>query len=365
VPEESTLLFTANTSAAINLFCRLLGFTREDVIITSTIEHTSNYLPWKYNSEATIVSVNAHSDGSLDYDDLEKKVTDHATNLKLIALTGASNLTGHIPDIERIAALAHRHEALLFVDAAQLAPHRPILMKTQGIDVLAFSAHKIYAPFGLGVLALPKKIVATYPVDPGGGSIDMLSENTIIWAPPDVRHQTGTWNVTGIIAAAASCKTIRETGWEPIMEHERELVHYAARELEKIPGLTLYVPAAKYLSENRIGTFAFNLDGYHHALLSAMLENEYGIETRAGTICNHRLVRRWLNIDDRTQEEIEKNIVSGDRLASYGIVRASLAIHNTKEDIDALVSALMSIATNGPALTYTPVPTEDIYVCEE
>ncbi|MDD5050757.1 MAG: aminotransferase class V-fold PLP-dependent enzyme [Candidatus Pacebacteria bacterium] len=365
MPEDHAMLFTSNASAAINLFIRLLRLKKNDVIITSIIEHTSNNLPWKYNTEARTVYINAFDDGSLDYEDLEKKVAENATHLKLIAITGASNLTGYIPDIERISKLAHSYNALLFIDAAQLAPHRPIDMGKQGIDALAFSAHKVYAPFGLGVLALSKDILKTDPVDPGGGSIDMISETDIVWAPPIARHQTGTWNVTGIIAAAASCKIIMETGWDTIVAHEKELVRYMAQELQTVPNIILYVPPEKYLTEDRIGTFAFNLKGYHHALLSAILENEYGIETRAGTICNHRLVRRWFHVDDVAQKEIEKKIAGGDRLASYGIVRASLAIHNTKEDIDALVSALKFIAVNGHKLKYKPVPVEEIYVCEE
>jgi len=366
VSDEQTLLFTQNTSAAINLFIRLLRLKEDDVIITSIIEHTSNNLPWHFNTKAKPIFANAFDDGSLDYDDLEKKVKEHSNKLKLIAITGASNLTGYIPDIPRIATLAHQHKALLFVDAAQLAPHRLIDMKKQEIDALAFSAHKVYAPFGLGVLALPKKILEQIPVDPGGGSIDMISESgEIVWAPPTIRHQTGTWNVTGIIAAAASCKAILDTGWDKIIKHEKELVNYAVKQLQTIPNLTLYVPAEKYLTEDRIGTFTFNLKGYHHALLSAILENEYGIETRAGTICNHRLVRRWFKIGDKTQKEIERKIAGGDRLASYGIVRASLGIHNTKEDVDALVSALKEIAESGNKLKYKPVPVEEIYVCED
>lgn len=366
VKNEQTLLFTQNTSAAINLFIRLLRLKEDDVIITSIIEHTSNNLPWRFNTKAKPIFANAFDDGSLDYDDLEKKVKEHSGKLKLIAITGASNLTGYIPDIPRIAKLAHQHKALLFVDAAQLAPHRPIDMQKQGIDALAFSAHKVYAPFGLGVLALPKNILEQIPVDPGGGSIDMISEGgEIVWAPPTIRHQTGTWNVTGIIAAATSCKTILDTGWDKIVEHEKELVRYAAEQLQTVPGITLYVPTEKYMTEDRIGTFTFNLKGYHHVLLSAILENEYGIETRAGTICNHRLVRRWFKVDDKKQKEIERKIAGGDRLASYGIVRASFGIHNTKEDVDVLVSALAKIAESGNKLKYIPVPVEEIYVCED
>lgn len=359
--DDKALVFTSNTSSAINLLSRLLKLKKNDVVITSIIEHTSNNLAWKFGNSRTVY-VNAYDDGSLDYEDLEKKVKENSKNLKIIAITGASNLTGHIPDIQRISKIAHKHNALLFVDAAQLAPHRKIDMENQGIDALAFSAHKVYAPFGLGVLALPKKILETSPVDPGGGSIDMISDTDVIWSPALVRHQTGTWNVTGIIATAASCKVLMETGWNKIKSHEKELVEYMAENISTVPKITLYVPPEKYINEDRIGTFTFNLEGYHHALLSAILENEYGIETRAGTICNHKLVRKWFKVDNKNQKEIEEKIRKGNRLASYGIVRASLAIHNTKRDIDELISALKSISKNGPKLNYKPVPEEEVFI---
>lgn len=358
---EQSVLFTHNTSSAINLFIRILKLNSEDVIITSMIEHTSNNLPWSHNSAAKVVYVKAFDDGSLDYDDLENKIKEHSKRVKLVAITGASNLSGYIPDMPRIAKLAHEQGALLFVDAAQLAPHRPIDMVRDGIDALAFSAHKAYAPFGLGVLALPTKLLETEPVDPGGGSIDMISDTNIVWAPASIRHQTGTWNVTGIVATGESCHLLMETGWENVIAHEREIVAYAAEQLATVPKLTMYVAPEKYVTDDRIGTFVFNLEGYHHAHLAAILENEYGIETRAGTICNHKLVRRWMKIDDAAQTEIEKEIMAGNRLASYGIVRASLAIHNTKEDIDALVSALKQIEKNSTQLKYKPVPEEEIY----
>lgn len=365
VGDHQSLLFTQNTSSAINLFIRLLDLKTGDIILTSMLEHTSNNLPWTYNSRGRVVYTRVFDDGSLDYADLEKNVRQHRARLKLIAITGASNLSGYIPDIPRIAGLAHSAGALLFVDAAQLAPHRPIDMTKSKIDALAFSAHKVYAPFGLGVLALPSQLLERQPVDPGGGSIDMITEKNTLWAPAASRHQTGTWNVTGIIAAAASCKRLMETGWTKIIRHEQDLVRYMARQLATVPNLELYISPEHYLREDRIGTFTFNLKGYHSALLGSILENEYSIETRAGTICNHRLVRRWFKISDAQQAAIEREIRHGNRLASYGIVRASLAVYNTPADIDALVEALKAISKNGPRLTYRPVPEEEIYEVAE
>jgi len=359
--KDQSLIFTHNTSAAINLFIRLLKLEKGDIILTSDIEHTSNNLPWRFNSKATVVYVDSTNDGALDYKDFEKKILLHKNKVKLVAITGASNLTGYVPNIKKIAMLAHTYHALLFVDAAQLAPHRQIRMKNDGVDALAFSAHKIYAPFGIGVLVLPANILDRNPVDPGGGSIDMLSEEKVIWAPVESRHQTGTWNVTGIVALAESCRVLENVGWRNIYKHEAELVSYAIDKLSVIDGLTLYVSPKAYKDENRIGTITFNFKSYHHALLASILDTEYGIETRAGTICNHRLVRRWFDISNVEQTRIEKEIVKGKRLSSYGIVRASIGIHNTKEDIDTLVQALKNISTNGALLKYRPNQSEEIY----
>jgi selenocysteine lyase/cysteine desulfurase len=123
----------------------------------------------------------------------------------------------------------------------------------------------------------------------------------------------------------------------------------------------MYVRPHLYAHERRIGTFPFNLPGIHHSLLAAILEYEHGIEVRSGTICNHRLVRRWFDISADDQATIEGKIRAGDRLASYGIVRVSLGIHNTKEDIDCLVEALSRIAVEGYRLRYRPLPSQETY----
>ncbi|HET9954660.1 MAG TPA: aminotransferase class V-fold PLP-dependent enzyme [Polyangiaceae bacterium] len=360
-PEGHHVLFTENTSAAVNLLARLLNLGEKDVVLTSELEHTSKYLPWRFNTRAEVVEVAARDDGSLMMGDFEEKVLRYRDRLRVIAISGASNLTGYVTDLPALAKLAASSGALLFVDAAQLAPHRPIDMARDGIGALAFSAHKLYAPFGLGVLVVPRKILERAPVSPGGGSIDMISRERVMWSPADERHQAGTWNASGIVALGTSCATIQEAGWSGILEHERMLVDYAARRLSRVPGLTLHVAAEKFGEQGRIGTFPFTLDGYQPFHLAAILEHEHGIEVRAGTICNHRLVRRWFNVDEAGQAAVESAIEQGNRLASYGIARASLGIHNTTEDVDRLVDALSAIRMHGPALKYRPVPEHESY----
>ncbi|MBS3061966.1 MAG: aminotransferase class V-fold PLP-dependent enzyme [Candidatus Diapherotrites archaeon] len=363
--KDQSVLFTQNTSEAINLLARLFRLNKKDVILTSSVEHTSNNLPWRYNTPAKIVSVHSFPDGSLDLRDFEKKAIRFRKKLRIVAITGASNQTGYIPNIPKISKITHQNNGLLFIDAAQLAPHRPINMKRDGIDALAFSGHKLYAPFGTGVLVLPQKLLDSVPVNPGGGSIDMISTHGIIWSAPAVRHQTGTWNATGIIALGASCRIIRKIGWKKIMKHERQLLNYTLQQLQKIPEVTLYVSPEKYLLENRVATIPFNLKGFHHAKLSAILDHEYGIETRAGTICNHQLVRKWFQVSNKTQKEIEKKIRKKNRLASYGIVRISIGLHNSFSDMRKLIRAIKKVNQNGSALKYKPDPLDETFVPDQ
>jgi cysteine desulfurase/selenocysteine lyase len=359
--DDHALLFTTNTSSAINLLARLLDLGSDQVVLTSEIEHTSNNLPWRFNSAADVVEIHADDTGLLDMVHLEQLTSSLAGKVAVIAVTGASNQTGVTAPLPRITELAGHAGALFFVDAAQLAPHRPIDLGASGVDALALSAHKLYAPFGLGLLALPRWVLDRIPVDPGGGSIDMLGEGTVVWSPPSTRHQTGTWNAAGIVGLGASCRTILDIGWDVLLDHEAILVQYAADRLGGIPGVRLHVPPVRYVVDDRIGTFPFSVEGYHHALVASILEHEFGIEVRSGTICNHRLVRRWFGIDDDEQRRIEALIEKGNRLASYGIVRASLGIQNVTDDIDALADALEAITVDGPRLRYREVPNDETF----
>lgn len=358
---QHRLLFCENTSAAISLYVRMLDLKSDDVVVISEIEHTSNNLPWRYVSSATVVEVRTFDDGSFDLDHLGSLLSEYGSRIKVVALSGASNQTGYTPDLCEIANRVHEVGAALFADVAQLAAHRQIDMQAQHIDALAFSAHKVYAPFGLGVLALPAAMLEQQPVDPAGGSIDMISDSGVIWAPVEQRHQTGTWNATGIVALGASCRTLGEIGWPTIETHEHELSLQLAYGLAGIDGVRVHAAPESYERRERIGVVPFSINGLHHALVAAILEHEYAIEVRSGTICNHQLVRRWFDVDAQSQESIEQRIRSGDRLASYGIVRASLGIHNTAEDVEALLDAVSEITRTGGRLAYDPVPQHETF----
>lgn len=359
--DNHSLLFTSNTTSAINQLTRMLNLSEKDTMLTSGIEHTSNYLPWLFNTKAKIATFKTDADGSFDLEDMYEKI--ESLKPKIVSITGCHSLTGYIPSLREIARKVHKNDGKIFVDCAQLAPHRPLQLKQNEIDYAAFSSHKMYAPFGTGVLVVRKELLENQPSEPGGGTIDMLSDK-VIWAKGTRKHQAGTSNVVGIAALAKSMGIMQRIGWSNIINHEKKLTNMLVELMIKIPKVKTYVPPEKY-KENRTGVLAFNVNGLHHALVSAILDNEYNIETRSGTICSHRLVRKWLKINDREQKRIEHEIEKGNLLASYGIVRVSLAGYNTMEEVTALVAAVKQISTQGPQLHYLPVPNEENYKAEK
>jgi len=216
----------------------------------------------------------------------------------LVAVTGASNVTGEVWPIGELAGIAHRHGAELFVDAAQLAPHRPIDMARSGIDHLAFSGHKLCAPFGAGALVARRaRLDEREPQLQGGGAIKLVTLDGVIWADaPDI-HEAGSPNVVGVVALGAACRRLLELGMEAVAEQERSLAQRLWTGLSSLPGvrpLRLW-PGA---STDRVGVARFNLDGYRHPLLAAILSAEHAIGVRHGCFCAHPLISELLGVSD-------------------------------------------------------------------
>ena len=188
--------------------------------------------------------------------------------IDLVAVTGASNVTGEVWPVAELAELAHAHGARLFVDAAQLAPHRRIDMSGAGIDFLAFSGHKLYAPFGAGALVGDAcRLRERAPLLHGGGAIELVTPDDVIWADAPQRHEAGSPNVVGAVALAAACRALLEIGMDTVAAHERALSARLWSALPGVPGLqrlTLWPNTV-----DRVGVATFNLDGYRHPLLAA------------------------------------------------------------------------------------------------
>lgn len=350
------VIFVRNATEAINLLAHRIVLEPGELVLTTRLEHHSNLLPW-YRVPHEVVELTP--DGCIDLADLERRLKQHAGRVRLVTVSAASNVTGILPDIQAIARMAHAYGALIALDAAQLAPHRALAMTGQGeaIDIVAFSGHKLYAPYGAGALVVPATLFADgEPMLVGGGTACLVTGTGISWATGADLEEAGSPNVIGVVAMAAALEELMRYGMEHVARHERELTRYAARRLRTIPGLTLYGLSWEGMlagKEDRLGVFSFNLEGRAYAEVAAILANEWGVGVRSGCFCAHLYVAHLLGISEADSMEARERLIAGMPVELPGMVRASLGIGTTKRDIDRLVSGLQAIARGEIRARYT------------
>ncbi len=347
-PDSHVVLFTRNTTESINHLAQRFPFRDGDIVLTTVMEHHSNELPWR--QVATVVHVDVLDDGRISEDDFRRKLQHYRGKIALVAVSGASNVTGYINPVHAFARWAHEAGAKIFVDAAQLAPHRPIDIRPpddpEHFDYVAFSAHKMYAPFGVGVLVGERSIFEEGdPSLVGGGAVDIVTLENAYWTELPDKEEAGTPDIVGAVALGRVLKFIEETGWEPIIEHESELTAHALRRLSGIPGIRVYGDREPESARGRLGVIPFNVDGVSHAFVSAVLSYEWGIGTRSGCFCAHPYVKSLLHVGADAARELEQRILHRDRSEIPGTVRASFGIYNTLEEVDTLSRALEAIAS--------------------
>jgi selenocysteine lyase/cysteine desulfurase len=339
--DDDVVIFTRNTTDALNL---LAAAVPGDVpgVVHLDIEHHANLLPWqRLGSRA----VRARDTREQTVAAVEAELA--ASPAALLAVTGASNVTGECPPLAELTALAHRYGARIVVDGAQLVPHRRVSLTESGIDYLAFSGHKLYAPYGAGVLVGRRDwLEAAPPYLAGGGAVREVRLGATEWAAAPARHEAGTPNVIGAVALAAACRTVAALGAGAVSAHESALVRRLTEGLAGIDGvrtLRLWPPASGDRDAvdgndlDRIGVVTFTVDGYPAALVAQYLSAEHGIGVRDGRFCAHPLLARFA--------------ADGVTVDGAG-VRASLGLGSRAEDVDRLLAALASLRADGPAWTY-------------
>ncbi|WP_425060678.1 Cysteine desulfurase SufS [Sporomusa carbonis] len=340
--KRDAVIFTKNTTESINMLAYALAAENKDQVILSTdMEHLSNDLPWRDKFTVDYVTINKY--GRLSLKDLEAKLQAYAGKVKLVTVTGASNVTGYINPVYKIAITAHNYGAKIFVDGAQWVPHAPVDMKPydspEHIDYLAFSAHKMYAPFGAGVLIGPKNFFANItPVYQGGGAVGLVSRQFIEWADPPVKYEAGTPNMMGVLALITAINTMSELNMSHIHSYERQLIDYAIKGLSVIPGVTLY--SCRDGNEERVSLISFSLEGLHHSQVAEIVSREAGIAVRNGLFCAHPYVEKLLRLSD---EEIQYYLTHDDQNIP-GMVRISFGIYNNCREIDIFLDLLSHIA---------------------
>ncbi len=343
---DHTVIFGKNTTEAINKLSYRLPLTKDDVVLVSLLEHHSNDLPWR--ARAHVEHIAADPLGRLDEADFDRLLEKYKDRVKLVAVTGASNVTGFLPDIHRLAEKAHANGAQILIDGAQLAPHRRVSMGALDdpahLDYVSLSAHKMYAPFGSGALIGRKDTFERgEPEYRGGGTIELVTVDAVEWSAPPERDEAGSPNVVGAVAMAAAIKALDAIGMGAIANHEATLTAYALEHLSAIDGLEIYGDTNPQTAASRLGVIPINVRGMSHFLVASILGAEWGIGVRNGCFCAHPYLLHLLGLSGEESNRVRADILANDRHDMPGLVRVSFGMYNTAEEIDTLVQALTNI----------------------
>ncbi|MCV0402476.1 MAG: aminotransferase class V-fold PLP-dependent enzyme [Chloroflexi bacterium] len=355
--DDDAVIITRNTTDSINLMAGVLPEGTH--VICFAGEHHANLLPWK-RIGVRYLPIPETPEEMLDVLETTLRDLPHCPDPHLVALTGASNVTGEMWPLADIARVAHANGARLLVDAAQLAPHAPIDMARDGIDYLALSGHKLYAPYGAGALIGERDwLNAGDPFLRGGGAVKLVTVDETLWAELPDRQEAGSPNVIGAVALGVACDTLREAGMERVHAEEAALLTYARERLAAVEGFEHYRiwPA----EHPRVGLLTFNLRGIQYDLLAAVLSAEYGIGIRHGCFCAHPLMMRLLRVSDEEATRLLDETRAGHHERLPGAARMSLGLGSSRADVDALADALTAIAEHGPRWTYAVADETDEY----
>mgnify|MGYP001028135929 CR=1 FL=1 len=330
--DDDMVVFTRNTTDSLNLLARALP--DDTVVVTLDLEHHANLLPWRRGSVRHVATPRSVADVPAAFARVLGEV--HADNV-LVAVTGASNVTGELLPIADIAAVARRHGARVVLDAAQLLARRQLSIGELGVDYVAFSGHKAYAPFGAGALVGRRDwLDRAAPYLAGGGATRNVTLDDVVWADGPARHEGGTPNVVGVVALAAALRALHEAGRDRIAAHDAQLTAHLADRLAHLAPLGVRVLSA-FGDADRVGVATITVPA-SAALVAAALSAEHGIATRDGAFCAHPFMRRLVGV--------------GPDAAVPNALRASVGVGSCGEDIERFAAALEEILLAGPCWTY-------------
>jgi cysteine desulfurase/selenocysteine lyase len=315
--EPREIVFVRGTTEAINLVAQTFGRANvgaDDEILLTEMEHHSNIVPWQMLAEergARLEVVPVDDRGALRMDELERRI---GPRTRLVAVTHVSNALGTVNPVKRIVALAHARGVPVLVDGAQATPHLRVDVRDLGCDFYAFSGHKIFGPTGIGVLyGKAARLEQMAPWQGGGDMILSVTFERTLYAGLPHKFEAGTPDMAGAVGLGATIDWLERLDWAAVRAHEHDLLEYGTRRLQEIPGLRLIGTAPE-----KEGVLSFVLDGVHPHDVGTILDRE-GIAVRAGHHCAQPVMKRF---------------------GVPATVRASLALYNTRGEIDALVAGL-------------------------
>ncbi len=318
--EPSEIVITAGTTAGLNLIAQSYGrqvLRTGDEIVLTAMEHHSNIVPWQLVAQATgaVIRVIPVTDaGELD---LTAAAGLLSSRTRIVALAHVSNVLGTVNDVQAVAELAHRAGAVVVVDGAQAVAHLPVDVAALGCDFYVASAHKMYGPTGVGfVYGRAALLEAMPPWQGGGGMIQSVSFEATTYAPVPARFEAGTPPITQTIGLGAAVRYLEALDWTALAAFEADLLEYASSRVAAVPGVRLIGTARE-----KVSVLSFVIDGVHPHDVGTVLDLQ-GVAVRASHHCAQPLMRRF---------------------GVPGTVRASFALYNTREDVDALVAGLLEV----------------------
>ncbi|MEU1114986.1 MULTISPECIES: aminotransferase class V-fold PLP-dependent enzyme [unclassified Streptomyces] len=352
--EGDQVVFTRSTTDSLNLLAAALPAGCE-VFVFET-EHHASLLPWR---DARVTYLDAPRTPDEAVHTLERALADREPyGPALVCVTGASNVTGEIWPVRELAAAAHAHGARIVLDAAQLAPHHPVSIDELDVDWVAFSGHKLYAPFGSGVLAGRSDwLRAAEPYLAGGGASRKVARRPqeagggvdVEWHDSAARHEAGSPNVIGVYSIASACKALTEAGFDELVAREQYLIAKVREGLAEVPQvrvLSLFGDDAP-----RVGVISFVVDGWNSSHFAAALSAEYGIGVRDGLFCAHPLVRTLLGGEpDEPGECGAPEAAPGEK--SLNAIRVSFGAGTPDEHVERFVRAVKELVADGARWNY-------------
>lgn len=322
-PGRRNLAMVRNTTEAINLVANSLEWEKGDKIVTTVIEHHSNYITWLrvvQRHGCMVEAIRSNVEGIFDMTDFERAIDDRT---RLVAVTHVSNVLGCIQPVTEIASIAHEHGALILVDGAQGVPHIKTDVIKMGVDFLAFSGHKMLGPTGSGGLYIDEgQLDSTEPLCIGGGTIHDVSLGSYELAVPPQKFEAGTPAIAQVIGLGEACRYLDRVGMEEVKRWDERLVKKLAEGLSEIDGVEIYGPSDP---SQRVGLVSFNVRDMNPHDVALSLDEEYDIAVRSGHHCALPLMKELFDMPE-------------------GNARASTYLYNTPEEIDVLLGAVETIA---------------------
>ncbi|MDP5311452.1 aminotransferase class V-fold PLP-dependent enzyme [Streptomyces poriferorum] len=349
--DDDQVVFTRSTTDSLNLLAAALPADCQ-VFVFET-EHHASLLPWR---DARVTYLNAPRTPDQAVETLERALAGRDPyGPALVCVTGASNVTGELWPVKELAAAAHAHGARIVLDAAQLAPHHPVDIAELDVDWVAFSGHKLYAPFGSGVLAGRSDwLTAAEPYLAGGGASRQVARRAdggvdVEWHTTAARHEAGSPNVIGVYSIASACKALTEAGFDSLVAREQRLVADVRAGLAEVPEvkvLSLFGDDAP-----RVGVISFVVAGWNSSHFAAALSAEYGIGVRDGLFCAHPLVRTLLGSDPQDVGECgAPEAEPGQK--SLNAIRVSFGAGTPDEHVERFLRAVKELVSEGAQWKY-------------